>query len=64
MNTLDTVEDTLHSTPCGELRCIFALITGDNVEFNFRSDHGLHELVSDWLNGFLDWLLDSAAPIL
>ena len=28
-----------------ELSCIFALITGDNVGFNLRADHGLHELV-------------------
>ena len=39
----------------GELSCIFALITGDNVEFNLHADHGLHELNRDWL-------LDSAAP--
>ena len=41
----------------GDLSCIFALITGDNVEFNLRADHGLHELVRDWL-------LDSTAPVL
>ena len=41
----------------GELSCMFALITGDNVEFNLRADHGLHELVRDWL-------LDSTAPVL
>ena len=30
---------------------------GDNVEFNLRSvDHGLHELIRDWL-------LDSTAPV-
>ena len=40
----------------GELSCIFALTTGDNAEFNLRVDHGLHELVRDWL-------LDSTAPI-
>ena len=34
----------------GGLSCIFALITGDNVEFN------LCELVRDWL-------LDSTAPV-
>ena len=39
----------------GELSCIFALITGDNVEFNLRFGHGLHKLVKDWL-------LDSTAP--
>ena len=33
----------------GELSCNFALITGDNVEFNLRADHGLHELVKAWL---------------
>ena len=31
----------------GELSCIFALITGDNVKFNLRADHGLHELARD-----------------
>ena len=31
----------------GELGCIFALITGDIVEFNIRADHDLHELVKD-----------------
>ena len=31
--------------------CIFAFITGDNVEFNLRADHSLHELVKDWLLG-------------
>ena len=40
----------------GELSCIFALITGDNVEFSLCADHGLHELVRDWL-------LDSTAPV-
>ena len=40
----------------GELSCIFALINGDNAEFNLRVDHGLHELVRDWL-------LDSTAPV-
>ena len=40
----------------GELSCIFALIIGDNVEFNLRADHGLHELIRDWL-------LDSTAPV-
>ena len=35
--------------------CIFALINDDNAEFNLRVDHGLHELVRDWL-------LDSSAP--
>ena len=39
-----------------ELSCIFALITGNNVEFNLRADHGLHELVKDWLLG-------STAPV-
>ena len=29
----------------GELSCIFALITGDNMDFNLRADHGLRELV-------------------
>ena len=24
-------------------------ITSDNVEFNLRADHGLHELIKDWL---------------
>ena len=28
-----------------ELGCIFALISGDSVEFNLRVDHGLSELV-------------------
>ena len=37
-------------------RDIFALINGDNAEFNLRVDHGLHELVSDWL-------MDSTAPV-
>ena len=32
-----------------ELSCIFALITGDNVEFYLCADHGLHELVNNWL---------------
>ena len=41
----------------GELSCIFALITGDNVEFNLHANHGLRELVRDWL-------LDSTAPVL
>ena len=27
----------------GELSRIFALFTGDNVEFNLHADHGLHE---------------------
>ena len=36
----------------GELSCIFALITGDNVEFDLRADHGLHELIRDWLLDF------------
>ena len=40
----------------GELSCIFALINDDNAEFNLRVNHGLHELVRDWL-------LDSAAPV-
>ena len=40
----------------GELSCIFALINDDNAEFNLRVDHGLHELVRDWL-------LDSTAPV-
>ena len=31
----------------GEPSCIFALITGDNVEFNLRADHSLHELVKN-----------------
>ena len=39
-----------------EVSCIFALITGDNVEFNLRADHGLHDLVKNWL-------LDSTAPV-
>ena len=34
---------------------MFALITGDNVGFNQRADHVLHELIKDWL-------LDSTAP--
>ena len=33
----------------GELSCIFALITGDNVAFNLRADHGLHGLVKNQL---------------
>ena len=45
-----------HSVVIYELSCIFALITGDNVEFILRADHGLHELVKDWL-------LDSTAPV-
>ena len=40
----------------GELSCIFALITADNVEFNLRADHGLQELVRDWL-------MESTAPV-
>ena len=40
----------------GELSCIFALTTGDNVEFNLRDDHGLRELVRDWL-------LDYTVPV-
>ena len=40
----------------GELSCIFALTNGDNAEFNICVDHGLHELVRDWL-------LDSTAPV-
>ena len=40
----------------GELSCIFALVTGDNVEFKLHVDHGLHELVKDCL-------LDSTAPV-
>ena len=40
----------------GELSCIFAFITGDNGVFNLRADHGLHELIRDWL-------LDSTAPV-
>ena len=36
----------------GELSCIMALITlitGNNVEFKLRADHGIHELVRDWI---------------
>ena len=40
----------------GELSSVYALITGDNVEFNLRTDHGLHKLVKGWL-------LDSTAPV-
>ena len=40
----------------GEPSCIFALITGNNVEFNLRADHGLHELVKNWQ-------LDSTASV-
>ena len=47
--------DLLIGTSDGELSCIFALVTGDNVEFNLRADHGLHEFVKDWL-------LNSTAP--
>ena len=36
----------------GELSFIFALITGDNVEFNLRTDHRIHELVRDLLLDF------------
>ena len=51
----------MHSDPIlgsnhGELSCIFALINDDYAEFNLRVDHGLHELVRDWL-------LDSTAPV-
>ena len=35
--------------------CSFSM-NGDNAEFNVRVDHGLHELV-------MDWLLDSTAPV-
>ena len=31
----------------GEVSCIFALITGDNVEFNLCADHGLRELAKN-----------------
>ena len=41
----------------GDLSCIFALINDNNAEFNLRVDHGLHELVRDWL-------LDSTPPVL
>ena len=41
----------------GELSCIFALITGDNVEFNLHANHGLRKIIRDWL-------LDSTAPVL
>ena len=34
----------------------FNKINGDNAEFNLRVDHGLHELVRDWLLG-------STAPV-
>ena len=47
--------DPIHGSNYGKLSCIFALITDDNVEFNLRPDHGLHELVKVWL-------LDSTAP--
>ena len=47
--------DPILGTNHWELSCIFALITGDNVEFNLRADRSLHELVRDWL-------LDSTAP--
>ena len=42
----------------GNEGCIFALITGNNVELKkkIRADHGLHELIRDWL-------LDSIAPV-
>ena len=40
----------------GELSCIFALINGGNAEYNLCADHGLHQLVRDWL-------LDSTAPV-
>ena len=33
----------------GELSCNFAFITGDNVEFNLRGNHGLNELVKNWI---------------
>ena len=33
----------------GELSCIFALIKGDNAEFNLCVNRGIHELVRDWL---------------
>ena len=41
--------DPILGSNYGELSCIFALINGDNVEFNLRADHGLHELVKAWL---------------
>ena len=31
----------------GDLSYIFALITGDNVEFNLCADHGLRELAKN-----------------
>ena len=48
--------DTILGSNRGELSCIFAPITGDNVEFNLRADHGIHELIKDWLLG-------STAPV-
>ena len=48
--------DPILGSKKGELSCMFALITGDNVEFNLRAHHGPHELVRDWL-------LDSTAPV-
>ena len=47
--------DPIFGSDHGELSCIFALLAGDNVEFNLRADHGLHILVKNWL-------LDSTVP--
>ena len=50
MNILKFDEsDSILGSNDGRLSCIFALITDDNVEFNIHAEHGLHELVRDWL---------------
>ena len=48
--------DPILGSKKGELSCIFAVINGDNAEFNLQIDHRLRELVRDWL-------LDSTAPV-
>ena len=48
--------DPIIGSSRGELSCMFALITDDNVEFDLCADHGLQELIRDWL-------LDSIAPV-
>ena len=40
--------DPVFGSDRGELSCIFALRTGDNVENNLRVNYGLHELVKAW----------------
>ena len=47
--TFDEESDPILGSNKGELSCIFALINDDNVEFDLRVNHGLHELFRYWL---------------